>query len=86
MYEMFSDEGDMAVARALASIALRSKDHTIVWNRDTLEAVAKPVLEAVGKLHEELYDTEPRGYVADFLDQLCEENGWAYDPYAGYNW
>lgn len=86
MYEMYTDEGDLAVARALASIAVTASDRTKVWNRDTLEAVAKPVIEAVAKLHDELYDTEPRGHIADFLDQLCAENGWAFDPYAGYDW
>lgn len=86
MYEMFSDEGDQAVARALAAIALVAQDHTKVWNRDTLEQVAKPVLEGVAKLYDEIYDTEPRANIADFLDQLCEENGWAYDPYVGYDW
>jgi hypothetical protein len=86
MYEMFSEEGNEAVARALTSIAIVSKDHTKVWNRYTLEQVARPVLEGVAKLHGEIYDTEPRGHIADFLDQLCEENGWAYDPFAYYSW
>lgn len=85
-YEMFSDEGNMAVARALQSIAIAASDHTKVWNRYTLEQAAKPILEGVSKVHEEIWDTEPRGHIADFLDQLCEENGWAYDPYGYYSW
>lgn len=86
MYDMYTEEGNEAVARALASITLMSKDHTKVWNRVTLEQVAKPVIEGVAKLHDELYDTEPRGLIADFLDNICEKNGWAYDPYSGYDW
>jgi hypothetical protein len=86
MYEMFTDEGNDAVARALAAIALVAQDRTRVWNRETLETVAIPVLRAVSVKYEEIYDTEPRGNIADFLDQLCAENGWAFDPYAGYEW
>lgn len=83
---MYTDEGDRAVERALASISLATQDRTKVWNRDTLEAVAKPFIEGVEKIHEEISDTEPRGHIADFLDNICEENGWAYDPWAGYDW
>lgn len=86
MYEMYTDEGDLAVTRALVAIAIVSSDRTVVWNRDTLEAMAAPVLQGVAKLHNEIYDTEPRGHIADFLDQLCAENGWAFDPYTGYEW
>lgn len=86
MYEMYTDEGDMAVARALVAISLTVQDRTKVWNRNTLEAVAKPIIEALAAFHPEVYDTEPRGNIADFLDKICEENGWAYDPWAGYDW
>lgn len=86
MYEMFTDEGNNAVARALAAISLQAQDHTKVWNRFTLEEAARPILEGVAKNHGEIYDTEPRGHIADFLDQLCEESGWAYDPYGYYSW
>lgn len=86
MYEMYTDEGDMAVARALAAIDVVSSDRTVVWNRTTLEAVAAPVLQAVAKLYGEIYDTEPRGHIARFLDQLCAENGWAYNEFESYDW
>lgn len=86
MYEMYTDEGDMAVARALAIIAIMSKDHAKVWNRETLQAMAIPVLGAVAKEHDEIYDTEPRNHIDDFLDQLCAENGWAYKDLESYNW
>lgn len=86
MYEMYTDEGDMAVARALVAISLAAQNRTTVWNRKTLEVVAKPFIKAVEQLHQEVSDTEPRGYIADHLDAICEENGWTYDKWAGYDW
>jgi hypothetical protein len=83
---MYTDDGDMAVARALVAIGIVASDRTKVWNRETLETMATPVLREVAKHHEEIYDTEPRVHIADFLDQICAENGWAFDPYAGYEW
>lgn len=83
---MYTDDGNLAVARALVAISVVSSDRTKVWNRETLETMATPVLREVSKHYEEIYDTEPRGHVADFLDKICSENGWAFDPYAAYDW
>lgn len=86
MYEMYTDEGNSAVARALASITLLSEDHTKVWNKETLTQVAVPIIEGVAKNYPEVYDTEPRNYIADALDLICKMNGWSHNEWEGYDY
>ncbi len=84
-YEMYTDDGNKAVDEALNDILHLSKDRTKVWNKATLEAAARPVIRAVADNYPEVYDTEPRNYIYDFLDRLCKAHGWAYSEYDGYN-
>ena len=86
MYEMFSEEGNNAVARALAAITLLSDDHTKVWNKETLTKIAAPIIEGVAKNHPEVHDTEPRACIADSLDLICQMNGWVYNEWESYDY
>lgn len=83
MYEMYSEEGNQAVKRALSIIDSQVPN---CRNRRTLEAMAQPILKEVAILHSEVYDTEPRGHIADHLDGICQREGWSYDRYEGYDW
>lgn len=78
-YEMYTDEGNDAVRRALESIEFISQVRTKVWNRETLNQAARPIIDALAEVHGEVYDTEPRGHISDFMDMICKCNGWTYD-------
>ncbi len=85
-FEMFTLDGNIAVANALDEILRLSYDRTKVWNRATLEAVAIPVIDELAKEHGEVYDTEPRGHIGDFLNRICDANGWSYDRWDSRFW
>ncbi len=85
-YEMFTYEGNKAVQHAIDKILRLSYDRTLVWNQATLEAVAIPVIEEVAQLHGEVYDTEPRGHIGDFLKRICDANGWTFDRWNSNFW
>lgn len=84
-YEMYTTSGDAAVEAAVAHIQELAKDHTAVWNRDTLRTAAQPLIREVAAKYPEVTDTEPRNHIAAALDAICEANGWAYSQYDGYD-
>lgn len=76
---MFSTEGDAAVIGAIEAIkALVATDLTI-RNKKGLLLAAKPILLAVAAEHDEMTDTEPDGWIAGKLRDICKDMGWAYD-------
>ncbi len=87
--EMYTEEGNQAVIRAMITVATVAETNLAIRNKDTLIAMAAPVLEAVAKLHPEIYDTEPRCWVDDRLDEICRANGWTcngFEGFEGYDW
>lgn len=84
--QMFTDEANEGVMRAIVAIEAMARDDLTIRNRETLVKAASPLLRAVGALHDEIWDTEPRNWIAGKLDLICKMNGWAYDEYDSYDW
>jgi hypothetical protein len=71
---MYTAEGDRVVTAAV--IQLR---HKILHQRiaeDEVKAAAEGLLADVEKTHPEVYDTEPRWFVTDAVNQACEIMRW----------
>lgn len=91
---MYSTEGDDAVRAALALIAAMVPGHDAGLNpamaakygKAHLTAIAAPILKAVASAFPEVYDTEPRAWIAEKLDAICEAKGWDYASYENYDW
>lgn len=83
---MYTPEGDAAVEAAVAAIAAKAKTDLTIRNKATLLLAAKPILEAVRAVHDEITDTEPDGWIAHKLAAICDEMGWAYDTNEWLRW
>lgn len=83
---MYSTEGDDAVRAAVIQIETMAAHEPFVRNRATLTKAASPILRAVAEIHPEIWDTEPRAWIGDKLDAICEANGWAYEEWEAYEW
>jgi len=84
--EMYSDEGDQAVIRALINIAWIANNNLEIRNRETLLKAAGPILQATANLYPEIYDTEPRNWINDRLNEICRSQGWSYNLWERYDW
>lgn len=85
-YDMYTSDGNDAVTIALSIIDRLAMNRLQVWNKETLTDAARPLLQEVAKIYSEVYDTEPRGLIADHLDGICKMNGWHYNDFEGYDW
>lgn len=85
-FEMYTLSGNIAVGNALDEILRLSYDRTLVWNMETLQAAARPIIGVVAKQFGEVYDSEPRGHITDFLQRICQANGWTYTGDEYYSW
>lgn len=91
---MYSTEGDDAVRAALALITALVPGHDAGLNpafaakvgKAHLTAIASPILKEVAKAYPEIYDTEPRAWIGEKLDAICETKGWAYESWEAYEW
>lgn len=82
--EMYTEEGDQAVIRAMIVVANMAETDLTIRNKETLWKSAEPIIKAVGNLYYEIYDTEPRHWIEDQLDAICKAHGWAYNEFEGW--
>ena len=84
--EMYTEEANQAVIHAILKIETMAEHDLNIRNREGLEKVARPILRAVGEKYPELWDTEPRCWVNDYLDKICRMHGWYYNEDNYYDW
>lgn len=79
-WSMFTPEGNAEVTAAAHRVLERVGE---ARNRATLAVIAREEYDKIQA--DESSDTEPRGCFGDFLDRICEQQGWAYASYEGYD-
>jgi hypothetical protein len=77
-FSMYTPEGDEAVRLVCIDIMIAAIRSPEIRNRETLRDMAVPLLEALDDEYGEWHDTEPRGIISDFLDAICQSQGWDY--------
>lgn len=80
---MYTTEGDDAVRAAIAAIKAKVETDLTIRNKAGLLKAASPILKAVAEEHNEIHDTEPDGWVARRLAEICDEMGWKYNTEYG---
>lgn len=82
---MYTTEGDDAVRYFCAAAADIAATNLTVRNKATLTAALKDHFALLKAAFPEVTDTEPRGWIATKLDEICEAHGWKYEPYEAYD-
>lgn len=74
--EMYTPEADAAVDAQLAF--LRTKMHSGEVTRKMVPGTLDLIITSIAKDHPEIHDTEPRWYVIDKVNAICDELGWVH--------
>lgn len=83
---MYTEEANDAVRAAVIKIETMAQFDLTIRNKETLTKAASPILREVGATYGEIWDTEPRSWIADKLDTICAMHGWSYNEWEPYDW
>ena len=72
-YEMFSPAGNLAVHNLIKRL---NSNCNVLNTSDKLSVAVKSGLKRVSGKHEEVYDTEPRGYVRRAAGKIAQFHGY----------
>ena len=73
VFEMFTKEGNDAVAQLLQNLVQRAEEQR--WMRDEIVTWLKNGLAILAMTHGEVHDTEPEWAIVDVLNPWLEERG-----------
>lgn len=75
-YEMYTDDGNQAVANAVDALAEKMRNGTVT--RPQLDKQIRLLLNHVEKSHPEVHDTEPEWAICDEINKVCDELMWKH--------
>ena len=80
-FQMYTRIGNALVCGLVESIRIRAESGEFQNREEMAAATTTEMNNLASQGHGEVWDTEPRGEIADRLDAICLAKGWAFDPY-----